>query len=117
MNKKPDRREQLLAELFHANWTEGPTGNFARLAAAHARRRRFARRSLAGIGAAAAILALLFLASVRRSPSPQAVNVPTKATAGYEIISDDELLAQLHDRPLLAVREENGTRKFVLLEN
>lgn len=116
MNKKPDQREQLLAELFHSDWAEGPAGNFARLAAAQARRQRLVRRGLAG-ACTAAVVAFLLLASVHRPGPAQNVAAPTKATAGYEIISDDELLARLHDRPLLAVRQENGTRKFVLLEN
>lgn len=36
---------------------------------------------------------------------------------GYEVLSDDELLAQVRDRPLLALRKENGTRHIIVLEN
>jgi hypothetical protein len=35
---------------------------------------------------------------------------------GYEIISDDELVAELPDEAILVLPQENGTRKIVLLD-
>ncbi|HVS52072.1 MAG TPA: hypothetical protein VHD62_06920 [Opitutaceae bacterium] len=116
MNNRHDRETRLLAEIFHGDWTEGQTADFARAAAAHARRAR-AMRSLAvggaGIVAAAAIALMLFSAT-----STPRTSVPSSAPAakGYKIISDDQLLAELRDRPLLVVKKKNGAREFVLLD-
>jgi hypothetical protein len=44
------------------------------------------------------------------APTPVAVR-------GYEIISDDELLAQLQDQPVLVVKRANGTREITLLDD
>jgi hypothetical protein len=118
MNKPDHDREKLLAEAFHGEWTEGSAAGFARAAAAQARRRHTVRRTLlasTAMAAAALLLTWLNRPTDRHSGIPTASS-PAPAPA-YEIISDDELLLQLRDQPLLVVRRENGTREFVLLEN
>ena len=115
MTKHRDDRARLLAETFHDDWAGGPAAEFARRAARHARRRRRLRRGLAASGSVAVALMLGALVHSRRElPAKSAFLVaPTPA---YEIISDEELLAELHDRPLLVLPRENGSRDFVLLE-
>jgi len=103
------------AELFHDDWAEGRASHFARHAAAYARRRRIRRTCVAGV---AAILAMTLLLEMARHPagakSPAALAAVTPA---YEIISDDELLLKLHDRPLLVTQGKTGARKIVVLQN
>jgi hypothetical protein len=114
MNDQPDRRTKLLAELFHEDWATGPLSDLARIGAAHARRRRRIRRSLAITGSTAALAIAGTLAYFRLAPvKPGAAAKPSPA---YEIISDDELLALLRDRPLLVIPQPDGTRRFVVLE-
>ena len=111
-----DQESKLLAETFHGDWEAGRTSELARRAAASARRHRRARRTLAASTAAALIALGLWLA--QRAPRAALPASPEKTVVarGYEIISDEELLAQLRDRALLAVRKENGAREFVLLQ-
>src|SRR5687767_5947297 len=122
MNKSTRNDERLLAETFHENWASGAAAQFARAAAAHARNRRRSRKAI-HIAAGAALLALGFFAARERSQPRATVAharpaaVATAAPRGYEIISDDELLAQLRDRPVLAVQRPNGTREIVVLES
>jgi hypothetical protein len=115
MDKKDHEREKMLAELFHDNWADGPAGEFARTAAALARRRRGNRRAFAATGIAAGIAAVLISIHQRPAPTPEPA-APAKIAPAYEIISDDELLARLPDRSLLVLRRENGSREFVLLD-
>jgi hypothetical protein len=120
MTKRPDPRETLLAETFQGgDWADGPAGGFARRAAAAARRRRFVRGTIVASGAAAGIAAAVMFALLHRPTEPPFAAPPaiTATAPAYEIISDDELLAQLRDRPVLTVKRENGTREIVLLEN
>ncbi|MEO5961024.1 MAG: hypothetical protein ABIR80_18105 [Opitutaceae bacterium] len=118
MNNNRDRDAKLLAETFHADWDTGPAATFARAAAATARRRRTLRHTFAATAAALAIGAFTLVAT-RPEPLATSVRVPVAKTAipqrGYEIISDDELLAQLHDRPLLVVQRAGGKKEFVWL--
>ncbi|MDO8542722.1 MAG: hypothetical protein Q7S40_19955 [Opitutaceae bacterium] len=117
MNRKPERDAKLLAELFHDNWSAGPAADYARAAAAIARRRRQLRRTLAAGASAAAVAALWMAVSSPRQAIPtQLPAAPQPVTRGYEIISDEELLGQLRDRPVLVVRKPNGTREITLLD-
>jgi hypothetical protein len=117
MNKTPDPKSRLLAEVFHDDWESGPASLFARMAATHARRRRRLRASLLAAGATAGLVAVL-VSALRQHPSPpHVVTIAAKPAPAYEIISDDELLARLKDRPLLAVKKPDGAREFILLEN
>jgi hypothetical protein len=146
MNEPPDPRSRLLADLFPADGPEGGLAHFARAAARHARRRRSRQRlsgAGAAIAGAAAVLAVFFsrpdLRTVRSSTVEPGVRAASglqsdgsraaSATgaeaarlasaarpAGYEIISDDELIADLHDRPLLVLGTKATGRKIVLLQ-
>lgn len=120
MNKSTRKDERLLAETFHENWESGAPAQFARAAAAHARRRRRTRQVLASAGIVTALALAIFVARERARPPAVAFAAPAAGTSaaqrGYEIISDDELLAQLHDLPVLAVQKANGTREVVVLE-
>jgi hypothetical protein len=116
MNKPEQEREKLLAEAFHGEWSTGPAAEFARRAAAVARRRQGYRRGLVTVGAAAGIAAALVI-SLRHETAPsRGPAVRAAPTPAYEIISDDELIAQVHDRPLLVLPQENGAKKIVLLD-
>jgi hypothetical protein len=115
MNRNRDRDTRLLAEAFHAEWATGPAAAFARTAAAAARRRRALRHTFGATAAAIAIGAFTFLATRHPTVQPSAEK-SAALKRGYEIISDDELLAQLRDRPLLVVTKENGEKEFVLLD-
>jgi hypothetical protein len=122
MNNSTDPNAKLLADAFHDDWATGPAAGFARHAAARARRRRQVRRVLFTAGAAAMIGAVGFVAWDRRvpagGPDVASSSAPPRATPrGYEVISDEQLIAQLRDRPLLVVKNTDGTREIVLLTN
>lgn len=122
MNKPDDRKAKLLAETFHDEWTSGVPAGFARAAAAHARRRRGVQHALMTATAGGAMVAIGFAVWPRPAVAPSsgeaALATPAPVAArGYEIISDDELLAQLHDRPVLMVKRANGTKEITLLED
>ena len=117
MNDPHDNDTKLLAAAFHDDWSEGRTADFARAAAAHARGRRRIRRTLstAGVGTVLTVAAFVTLRSTPPTLPSHAANPPATAAPGYEIISDEQLLAQLRDRPILVVRAENGSREIVVL--
>lgn len=120
MNKKREQREKLLAETFHDDWVEGPAATFALQAAALARRRRRMRHAVVASGIAASVaIALLF--SLHHRPAPASAPLTPAQVAvsapAYEIISDEELIAQLRDQPLLVLNKKDGGREFVLLGN
>ena len=120
MNDQNNRHAKLIADTFHADWETGRPAAFAREAAAVARRRHRVRRSLRAAGTAAVIAVAAFVLLRRPSPHPPAFAgsaKPVAASRGYEILSDDELLAQVHDQPLLVLKKENGTRQIIVIEN
>ncbi len=129
MNEESDSRTRLVAEAFHDDWASGLAGAFARAAAAHARRRRALRRSLLVSGAVAVVLAALLAVSRERSPEsvecaakpfrtiPSPPALLSVVSPAFEIISDEELMLQLRERPLLILPQPNGTHEFVLLAN
>lgn len=120
MNKPADKEAKLLAETFHEEWTAGAPAAFARAAAAHARNRRRMRQGIAatvgGIAMAAVCLAVWPRRATPLPPVAPSMVPPPVAARGYEIISDDELLAQLRDHPVLVVKRTNGTKEITLLE-
>jgi hypothetical protein len=115
MNDKGNQRTKLIAELFHGEWSDGTAAEYARKAASLARTRRARRRTVwtTVAGMAAAGLFVWTHPAPKNTLSPP----PTARTPAYEVISDDELLADLHDRPLLVLRNKNGDRQFVMLSN
>lgn len=119
MNRKADDCSKLMAEAIHGDWDAGPIAQFARAAATHARRRRRTRQGAAVAALVTAIAAILIVGPSRpMDPEPLAVAPRTEATdPGYEIISDQELLAQLEGQPILIVKHESGESEIVVLGN
>jgi hypothetical protein len=116
MNDHRDPRgAKLLAGAFHDDWAGGPTAEFARAAAAHARRRRTVRRTLATAGATA-VLAVAGFVALQRAPVPALPAPPVAKPPAYEVISDTQLLAALKDSPVLLVKKPDGTREITMLE-
>jgi hypothetical protein len=117
MNRKIREQEKLLAETFHGEWSAEPMASFARQAAATVRRRRQLKQTFLAMGAVAGF-AIAALISLPRGRAPtRMASAPTAPAPAYEVISDEELLAQLRDQPLLVMNKPNGTREFVILEN
>lgn len=87
---------------------------FALRAAARVRRRRLLARVAAPAGVAAAIMGLLCLA---RNPAPRPAPPlpPGAATSVVEIISDQELLAELKDQPVLILRDQSRITGVIFL--
>ena len=104
----------MLAETFHGDWAAGSARDFARRAALHARRRRGLRQAILGAGTIAGLAAVLFIV-LHRPATDRLAPPPGKVAPAYEIISDDDFIALLRDRPALVLPQENGTKKIVLL--
>lgn len=123
MNRRPDRKTELLAETFHPDWEHGPAAEFARRAASVARRRRIVRHRLLAGGSLALLAAVFFVSQEKlKSPAtgagkaaPRVAQAPETPARAYEVISDDELLAELRDRPVLVVKTPAGTRNIIVL--
>lgn len=117
MNSSERNHDRLLAELFHGEWDSGAIARAARLAAGRTRRYRRRRRittATGGIVAACAIMWFAWRSSDRdtgyippQSPKPQVVHAAPTPQPSLEIISDNELLALLHDRSLLVIRDND----------
>jgi len=117
MIKKSDPNTRLLADVFHDDWAEGPAADFARQASRLARRRRKLHATGLSAGAALVVAMAIFLSFNQRSaPSVNSAPIAPAAERGYEIISDDELLAQLHDRSLMVIGKGNDGKRFVFLD-
>src|SRR5436190_12267100 len=116
MSNRHNKDAKLLAGVFHDDWAHGPAASFARAAAAHARRRRVMQRVLATSAATVVVVLSALIVSRSAKPTPRRPSSEAiSSVRGYEIISDDELLSQLHDRPVLAVKRADGTQQIVLL--
>ncbi len=128
MNEKPDPRARLVAETFTDDWGTGPAAGFALAAAALARRRRRLHRTLqVGAAVALAFASAVFLQRVRtpavppvataapRLPIREAASAP-KISPAFEIISDEQLFAELRGRPLLILPQSPDGRRIVLLD-
>lgn len=122
MSNPGDNTTKLIADTLHDDWANGPAADFARTAAAHARRRRRVKIG-ASAAASVAVGAMAIFVNLRQpeptSPHPTAFaqRAPAGARPGYEIISDDELLTQVRDQPLLALKNHDGSREIVVLPN
>ncbi len=119
MTEKPDFRTRLIADLFQGDWADGPAAAAALRAAAGARRRRARQRLLLTAGSVAGMAAVLLLTLAHPGSRPVRVRAaaPPTSASSYQVISDDELLADVSDRPLLALREQNGAREIVVLDD
>lgn len=117
MRERTSSRAQLVANLFHDDWDNGVAAKYARIAAARARTARRIRRSVGATGVVVLLgsVALIFLKPPSGPPQVTSRTAVDTQPRGYEIISTDELLMQLHDRALL-VFEEAGQRHAVLLD-
>ena len=105
-----NKREQLLADALGENRGE----DFARLAAARLRRRRTVRQ-VGAIAAVAGVAAAAFL--FRPQPvAPHIEMLTTGPAPAVEIISDQELLAQLKDQPVLILKDDNRITGVVFLD-
>jgi hypothetical protein len=105
-----NRKEQLLNETLGENHGE----QFARLAASRVRGRRLARH----LGAAAGVACLMAAAfTFRPQPLVPHTEVPIPSPAPVmEIMSDQELLAQLKDQPVLILKDDNRITGVVFLD-
>jgi hypothetical protein len=113
-NRRP-RDSNLLADLFHEDWNGGRAVGFARNAAAHVRRRRRLQRALAAAALVFIAIALRFSFVHQESASSFGGVVADTNPSGYQVISTNQLLSQLHDRPFLVV-ERGIASKVVLLD-
>jgi hypothetical protein len=105
-----NRKEQLL----HETLGENPGEQFARLAAARVRRRRAARQVGATAGAACLLAAAFMLRPRPPAPHPEAaIAAPAPA---LEILSDQELLAQLKDQSVLILKDDDRITGVVFLD-
>ena len=75
------------------------------------------RQGLVSAAGTAAIVAAFLALGPAFQPEPNHLaSGSARPSPLYEIISDEELLTQLHDRPLLIVQNEDGTKELVLLD-
>jgi hypothetical protein len=119
MKDREHKEAKLLADAFHQDWNQGSAAGYAARAAAYARRRRIVRKALAVTICVVLGGGMTFFSILHWLGGPTQVPLPRSASngRGYEIMSDDELLTALHDRPLLMVKKENNKHEIVLLEN
>jgi hypothetical protein len=87
---------------------------FARIAAAHARRRRGVKQGLAAAGALTVFLAAL-LTFRQPTPHTQPGLDASASTSVLQIISDEELLAQLKNESVLVLKDQSGISGIVFL--
>lgn len=107
-----NKREHLLKDTLGDN--EG--ASFARAAAAHARRRRAGKQAGLAVGVSCALAgAFVVTRPPTAQPSPVAIAQPPAPM--FEIISDQELLAQLKDQPVLILKDQTGITDVVFLAN
>jgi hypothetical protein len=105
-----NKREQLLADALGEN----RGADFARLAAARVRRRRTTRQ-VGVIAGAACVVAAAFIFR----PQPVAPHSEIRTTGpapALEIMSDQDLLVQLKDQPVLILRDDNRITGVVFLD-
>lgn len=105
---------KLVAQTFHDDWETGDPLRYARDAAKYARHRHTIRKLVV----VASCLLLLAGTLITIEPiGPRAGRQIGGAASNYTVVSDAELLAQVHDRPLLALRNGEQVSKLIVLEN
>jgi hypothetical protein len=103
-----NEKHKLLAEILG----DGDGGKFACIAAAHTRRRREAKKLGATVlGAATVIVALM----ATRQATPELPSLVRASPLSVEIISDEELLAQLKHESVLILKDRRGISGIVFL--
>lgn len=105
------KRDQLLADTLGGAQGE----DFARQAAAMVRRRRRMRQFGVVAGAAGLLAAVAFVSRPQPSAPPGEV-VTARPKPVIEIITDQELLAQLKDQPVLILKDDNRITGVVFLD-
>lgn len=103
-----NRKERLLADTLVSG------EQFARLAAALARRRRAIRRvALVGSGIVAALIAAIF---VTRQPARPPMMTQIPAAPKIEIMTDTDLRTQLKGQPVMFLKDKDGISSVVFLD-
>lgn len=128
MNDRPDPRSRLLAEAFSDDWNGGDARVFALRAAAHVRRRRRTRRTLLSAAAVVVVIGALSFSTRNTHPAspatktnaaessrPESTAPLSKVSPAFEIISDEELFANLQAHPLLILPDQPAERRYVVL--
>lgn len=119
MSNRPDKRDQLLADLFLREPTNG-LESFAKIAARSIRRRRALRSAAATVAICAVILFSYHATQNGRPPTvalgvPSGEQVPSTQSAHYEVISDEQLSNLLKTQPVLVTTDSNGRKRVILL--
>lgn len=114
---KPERNphQRLIDDAMHEAWATGPEAGFAREAAAAARRRRAVRRALLAGGLAMAFTATVTIFRPGPSPASSGTAMASAPKPAYELISEEQLLLALADRPVLILPDEPGGKRIFLL--
>lgn len=77
-------------------------------------------RAVAAGGALTVVFTVLLVSARLRvpptGPGPSKAMPAAAVSPAFEIISDEELMAALRNRPLLVLPQETGARRFVLLD-
>lgn len=105
-----NNKERLLADTLG----EIDSELFAHVAASHARRRRAGRQASFAAGLSLAIVAAIFFTREPRAKPAIATRLPS-ASPVLEIISDQELMVQLKDQPVLYFKDQNRITGVVFL--
>ena len=105
-----NKTEQLLADTFG----NGDGEQFAHCAAARARHRRAGRQASLVVGLTVAMAAAFFFS---REPhqEPVIAAVPAVSAPVLEIISDQELMAQFGEQPVLYLKDQTRITGVVFL--
>ncbi len=116
---RSEREAELIADLFHESWDSGEVAGYARKAARRTRRRRILRKSLAAAGIALllATLSFFFVRSPSSAPTEQPFSSANASPENYEVISTDQLLSAIRDRPILVVRNGKSEKVILLSKN
>jgi hypothetical protein len=101
----------LLAETLG----DGNGETFARIAAAYTRRRQTGRKLVAAGLAAVAVVAALLTMRQPRKEVPDSPSLAANSTPPLEIISDEELIAQLKSESVLILKDQSRITDVVFL--
>ena len=118
MSNRETDEARLLADIFSSEWETGIPRLHAQGAASYARRRRVTRVAVAlTLPIALALTFLIGTAHLREQRRAALSRLPASPGRSYELLSDADVLAQVHDRPLLALRDGEQIREIVVLDD